>query len=132
MTVTETQTAAIQALITSSNRAWLEGDTEDLRELLHPDVVFLNAQLEVLAEGREACLQSYEHFVSQAKLHRFDEEPATVQIVGGTAVASYHWSIAYSLADRRYEERGRDMLVCVRSGSKWQIIWRAQFSSNRA
>ena len=129
--MTETLTGVIQALITSSNRAWLEGRTRDLSDLLHPDVVFLNAQLEVLAEGREACLQSYQEFVSRAKLHRFDEEPATVQVVGGTAVASYHWSIAYSLADQRYEERGRDMLVCVRSGLTWQIIWRAQFPSSK-
>lgn len=99
----------------------------ELGEFLHPDVTFVGPQLEVLAEGRDACLRSYDEFLAQAEVHDFEEQPAALRVVGSTAVATYEWSIAYSIAGERYDERGREVLVCVHDNAGWRIAWRAQF-----
>jgi uncharacterized protein (TIGR02246 family) len=125
--MTHTSKPAVQALISAANRAWREKRLRDLARMLHPDVVFLGPQLQMLAEGRDACLRSYSDFIAEAKVHRFEEKPAVVHVTGATAVATYEWSIAYSLGGARYEETGREALVCTLSNSGWQIVWRAQF-----
>lgn len=131
MTGSSATEAAIQTLIRASNRAWREGNTEDLRQLLHPDVAFVGPRLQVLAEGRDACIRSYEDFVSRAEIHAFDEQPAEVRITGSTAVATYEWTIAYTMGGQRHDERGHEMLVCVRTDAGWQIVWRAQFRAEK-
>ena len=119
----------VRSLIRASNQAWREGRLDALADLLHPEVAFAGPQLQVLAEGREACVRSYEEFVARAEIHAFVEHPADVRITGSTAVATYEWSIAYSISGRRHDERGREILVCTRDDGDWRIAWRAQFRS---
>src|SRR6476660_9716315 len=53
------------------DRCWVEGRTDDLRQFLHPKVVFAGPQFERLASGVDACVKTYEGFLAQAKVHAF-------------------------------------------------------------
>jgi hypothetical protein len=110
--------------------SWVDGRPEDLRQYLHPDVVFAGPQLQRLVKGIEACVQSYVKFLSEARVHEFKPSDYLVDIIGGTAVMSYRWTIDYEFGGKRNAETGQDLLVWVRHDNQWLIAWRMQRSES--
>jgi ketosteroid isomerase-like protein len=111
------------------DRCWLEGRPGDLRLFLHPDVVFTGPQLQRLAHGIDACVQSYVEFLSAARIHDFTASDRVVDLAGESAVMTYRWTIDYEMEGRRNVESGQDLLVWVKHGGRWEIFWRAQLPS---
>lgn len=116
----------IQRFIESFDRCWVEGRTGDLREFLHPDVVFTGPNFQRLAAGADACIKSYEDFLAYAKVHTFESRDFAIHITGTTAVVTYAWTIDYEPPDGRRRETGRDLLVLTRESGSWLITWRCQ------
>lgn len=108
------------------DRCWLEGRTADLRQFLHPHVVFTGPRFERLARGLDACVQSYVSFLSAARIHDFTASDYEVDAAGASAVMTYRWQIDYEMSGARQVESGRELLVWVRDADRWAIFWRHQ------
>ena len=111
------------------DRCWVEGRPEDLRQFLHPDVVFTGPGFQRLARGIDACVQSYVDFLSAARIHDFTVTDRVVDLAGESAVLTYRWTIDYEMEGRRNVESGQDLLVWVKRDDRWEIFWRSQLPS---
>ena len=107
------------------NRAWSKGKLEKLEEYFHKDVVMVAPEFNARAEGREACIESYEEFIGRATVAAFRESDIVIDIWGATGVSTYSWDIEYELGGQVYKETGRELLVFVRTRGRWQLVWRA-------
>lgn len=121
-------TAEIQDLVRRLNAAWVEGRPEDLGKLFHSDMVLVAPDFVQRLVGREACVQSYQAFLSQAVVHRFELQQADVDVFGATAVASCPYTIEYEIGGKRWRGSGRDLLVLVQSAGSWSVVWRTLVS----
>ena len=67
--------------------AWQSLDEEALRGILHPDVVFVPPGGQARAVGREACVDTYRHFLGAATVIHYKELDPAIDVFGATAVA---------------------------------------------
>ena len=117
-------TESIRAVLAALTAAWRTGHTKDIAALLHPSVVFVRPGFTGRAEGRAACVATYEEFLSAALVLRYEEAEPSVDVFGDTAVASFHWEMAWEIRGQRSEEAGHDLYVLVRTEGRWLIAWR--------
>ena len=117
----------IWAAICESNAAWTSGRPDDTAALFAPDAVMIAPGLAGALEGREAIVDSYRQYAAAATTHAFGATQHDVRVFGDTAVATYVFTVEYSLDGARHRERGQETLVFRRAdGSGWQAIWRTQ------
>ena len=117
-------TKQIHDLVHELNRAWIEGRFEDLRSFFHEDVVFVTPGFSEKVRGREACVESYRGFTTQAKIHGFELQEIETDTVAGIAIASCPYAIDYELEGRRWRGNGRDLLILVQDSGTWSVVWR--------
>jgi hypothetical protein len=79
--------------ILSINQAWLTGNAGQIARYLDDGVIILGPGPQVMAEGREACVRSYQDFSDRATICAFAEDAPVVKVFGTTAVASYRYTI---------------------------------------
>ncbi len=114
----------VQEMVERLNRAWQTGQFAELDEVLDPEVVLVPPGSGTRVLGREAVVQSYREFTTQAVVHRFDPDPPEIDEFGGTAVANCPYTIEYEIGGRRWRGSGRDLLVCHRGEGGWRVVWR--------
>jgi len=119
----------IRSLLGRINEAWLNGHTERLNECFHDDVVVKGPDLQEMARGREACVNSYADFIRIAIVKEFRASEPIIDLFGNVAVVSSPWEISYRMNDREYREAGRDLLVLIREDGGWQVAWRTVLSA---
>ena len=115
---------SVRAVLAALTAAWRTGRTRDIAPLLHPSVVFVRPGFSGRAEGRAACVATYEEFLSAALVLRYEAEEPTVDVFGDTAVASFRWEMAWEMGGQRSEETGHDLYVLLRAEERWLIAWR--------
>jgi ketosteroid isomerase-like protein len=106
------------------NRAWLGGAIDDLRPLVHPDVVFVVPGFAASVQGRERFLAGFADFVANARVHQLDESDVVVSEVGDTGVVCVRFEMVYERGGARYRSTGRDLWVFQRDGAGWIAVWR--------
>ena len=106
------------------NRAWIDNELIELERLFHEEIVFSSPQGEPLAKGREACIDSYAQFMSQAKVLEVTLEDAEVDVFGSTAVAVYGYDMTWEMNGERFQEPGRDLFVFNHDENRWVAVWR--------
>jgi hypothetical protein len=119
-------------LVHEINEAWLGGDLDWLRRVFHPEIVMIAPGFRDRVAGVEACVKSFEDFLSTAEVRDFRESDVTVDSFGAAAIASFHFEIAYALEGREYEESGRDIWVFAHDPDGWRAVWRTQVPSGDA
>jgi ketosteroid isomerase-like protein len=62
------------AIMRRINRAWQEGDVEDLARMVHPDIVMAFPGFNGGIEGREAFLAGFRDFCQNATIHEFRDD----------------------------------------------------------
>jgi uncharacterized protein (TIGR02246 family) len=118
------ETEEIWQLIQQMNDAWVKDRPEDLASFFREDMVIVHPDFTQRAEGREACLASYQDFCKQAAIQDFKTSNPGIDIFGGTAIATYSYEITYEMGGERFTDLGRDIFVFVRSDDRWQAVWR--------
>jgi uncharacterized protein (TIGR02246 family) len=119
----------VRAVLAGLTAAWRTGRTRDIGPMLHPSVVFVLPGFTGRAEGRPACVATYDEFLSAALVLRYEETAAVVDVFGDTAVATLHWEMAWEMGGQRSEESGHDIYVLAREERRWLIAWRTLLSS---
>jgi len=119
----------IARILARINDAWQHhrGDamTDILSQCFSADAVIRGPGFSVAAKGREAVVQSFVDFVSQAEVKAFTTEEPTIDVSENTAVAQYQWQMTYLLAGQEYTEQGQDLFVFSRIEGRWLVVWRA-------
>jgi ketosteroid isomerase-like protein len=120
--------AAIRKIVKDMNLAWREGRFEELRSYFHPAAAIVIPWSGARCEGRDRCVQSYADFMKTAKITRYSETDAVVDVVGDTAVATFEWTVQWTVPSGPQQETGHDVLVLTRQAGKWLVVWRTQVS----
>ena len=123
-----TPLADLHALLERFSVAWQALDLEALRGILHPSCIFVPPGGAARAVGRDACVDTYRHFLGAATVVAYKEGEAQIDVFGTTAVAAVPWDMTWSIAGREETGKGRDLLVLLDDGTRWQIVWRTQES----
>jgi len=106
------------------NRAWIEGQVEDLTPMVHPEIVMVFPGFAGRAQGREDFLAGFRDFCQNAKIHEFRERDHQVDIAGDTAVVTFRYEMVYERSGARLRSTGRDLWVFQSQGSEWIAVWR--------
>ena len=117
-------TAAVLAAMERINRTWLEGRTNDLLPLLHPDIVLVYPGFAGRAQGREALVAGFADFCGNATVHEYTETNHQADVIGETAVVSFTYEMVYELAAVKSRATGRDLWVFNRQDGEWLATWR--------
>lgn len=108
----------------SINQAWLAGNAGQLARYFDESAIILGPGPQVMAEGREACVRSYQDFSDWATVHSFSEHAPVVKVFSTTAVASYRYTIRYETEGIRHEDTGQDLFVFRYRQNQWLVICR--------
>ncbi len=114
----------IRGVLSRLTAAWTEERFDELEDILHQSVVFVQPGFAGRGEGRRACVDSYREFMASAKVVDYAERDVTVDVWGGTAVATYLFEMTWEKDGKSHRERGRDLLVFIREEGSWQVVWR--------
>jgi len=87
---------------------------------VHGDV----ADLARLARGGDAISQTYEDFVTGAKILRAELKDPEIDVIADVAVATFEWRMRYEFQGAEFSEIGHDVYVFGRQGGRWLISWR--------
>lgn len=118
------QQEKIWSVIQQINNAWLNKEYQLLESLLHENMQIVDADLNVLGEQRDACIQSYRDFVENANIENFEVCDPKVNAFDQTALVEYDFSIQYTMNSESYNETGKDVFVLTFEQKRWQAIWR--------
>ena len=115
-------------LVRRSNRAWLAGAAHEVGSLFEEGAVLIAPRLQGRVDGREAIVRSYEDYVHHARTHAFEELEHQVDVFGDTAVATYRFSVRYTIngEEGEHDEVGQEILVFRRGPGGWKVVWRTQ------
>ena len=118
----------VRGVIQAINDAWRNDRVDEMKQHIHPDMVIAELGGKRLTEGREACVDSYRPFAKPGVVHKYEEHPPNVDVVGDTAVAAYTFDITYEINGKVHSESGRDLFVLSRVDEKWLAVWRTMMS----
>lgn len=122
MTVADPQ--APQDVIRRLNEAWRAGRPDDLAAFFHQEAVIVDGSHRIVAEGRQACVESYRAFISSATIEAYQEGAPEVRLLGPAALVSYPFEITYRTGGQSYHESGSDAFLLVRQAAGWTVAWR--------
>lgn len=98
----ESQNEAVAATMQRVNRAWLEGQVEDLVPMVHPEIVMaLPGSMERI-RGREDFLAGFRDFCHNARICEFRDRDYQIDITGETAVVSFRYDMVYERSGEQY------------------------------
>jgi len=97
------------AVMRRINRAWLDGNLEDLASIVHPQIVMIFPGFVGKAQGREQFLAGFRNFRQNAIVHEFSEHEDQVDVAGDTAVVSFWYEMVYERSGERNRSTGRDL-----------------------
>jgi ketosteroid isomerase-like protein len=120
----------IEETIKAMNRCWTESWNEPVfRQYIHPDAVAIVPTAAGRLEGRDAYVAGWRGFAEAAAIHEWKETDHKVQLyaAGKCAVATYLFSITFSMGGQMQTMKGRDMFFLVKEGRRW-LVTADQFS----
>jgi ketosteroid isomerase-like protein len=112
------------AVMRRINRAWLDGNVEDLVPMVHPQIVMVFPNFGRRVQGREQFLAGFRDFCQNAIIHEFREHEHQVDVAGDTAVVSFRYEMVYERSGKRNRSTGRDLWVFHKQGPGWVAVWR--------
>ena len=120
----ESASESVAAVMRRINQAWLDGRVDDLRPMLHPEMVMVFPGFQGRAHGREALLDGFRDFCQNAKIHEFHDRGYEIDEAHDTAVVTFPYDMIYERDGKKYKASGRDLWVFQRQGDTWIAVWR--------
>ncbi len=120
----ESDKKLVEETMKSINNAWLKGNTDELQNYFHKDMVIVHPNFRKRAEGADECVKTYASFVENSELIALKQNEMMIDIYEDTAIAAYLFNIRYRLEDEFFEESGKDMFVFRKYNDKWLAVWR--------
>jgi ketosteroid isomerase-like protein len=114
----------IRSLLQRINAAWLHGETDNLLDLFHDNMVIAVPGSTERAEGKQVCAASYRDFRQQATILAYQEADPEINVWGDTAVATYRYVMDYEIGGDLQHDHGQDVFVFARGPEGWRAVWR--------
>ncbi len=115
----------IKTTIREMNRCWTESwDEARFREYIHPEAVAIVPTTPGVLDGRDAYVAGWRGFAEAATIHAWSESDHRIRIHAGgsSAVATYRYSISFTMGGQPVTMTGRDMLFLVRESGQWLVV----------
>jgi hypothetical protein len=120
----EKRKGALQAL-RNINRLWIDGRVDALAEFVHSDVVMMLPDFTGRVNGREDFLTGFRDFCANARIHKFEDDSYVTDLIGDTAVITFHYEMTYERSGEQYRATGRDLWIFREMAGNWIAVWRA-------
>lgn len=120
----------IEETLRAMNRCWtVTWDEPGFRRYIHKDAVAIAPTTPGRLQGQDAYVNGWKVFTESATIHSWDEKDYTVHLYAGglCAVATYLFTIAFSMGGTTHTMKGRDMFFLVKEGGHW-LVAADQFS----
>jgi ketosteroid isomerase-like protein len=120
----------IEEMLRAMNRCWTETwDESGFRQYIHNDAVAIAPTTPGRLEGQDAYVAGWRGFAESAAIHSWNEKAHKIQLYAGgqCAVATYLFTITFSMGGMTQTMNGRDMFFLVREGGRW-LVAADQFS----
>ncbi len=118
------QQSEIRGVLSRLTASWREERFDELEDILHQSVVFVEPGFRGRIEGKTACVDSFRQFMSAAKVVDYVERDVVIDVWGTTAIATYGFEMTWEKDGKSYRDAGHDVLVFAREESRWQVVWR--------
>jgi len=115
---------AIRVALSEINAAWREKRYDDLQHYFHPEIVFVPPGFGPPERGLAACVETYRHFVSIARLLDYETSEPLIHVWDATAVAQYGFRVRYEIESRVHDDCGVDVFVFSKIAGRWKAVWR--------
>jgi ketosteroid isomerase-like protein len=115
---------AVNIVIQTINRVWLNGQVEALAPMVDPDIVMVFPNFTGRIQGREQFLAGFRDFCENAKVHEFHDHDYQSDLVGDTAVVTFRYDMIYERSGEQYRASGRDLWVFRSQRNEWIAVWR--------
>jgi hypothetical protein len=122
--IDEAKREAAASAMRQINRAWLDGQVQDLAPMVHSEMIMVFPDFAGRMQGREEFLAGFRDFCQNAIVHEFRDYEHQVDVAGDTSVATFRYDMIYERAGRRYRSSGRDLWVFQKQGETWIAVWR--------
>lgn len=114
----------IRHVIERINTCWQEKRYDEIGAFLAEDAVIAAPGSNQRVRGRDAYVQSYRDYDQAVTTHEFNASDPQIDVVGNVAVAVCPFSVVYEMGGETYRESGRDILMFLKSGNNWIVVWR--------
>jgi uncharacterized protein (TIGR02246 family) len=115
---------AVNTVIQTINRVWLDGQVEALATMVDPDIVMVFPGFSGRIQGREQFLAGFRDFCENAKIHEFHDHDYQSDLIGDTAVVTFLYDMIYERSGERYRASGRDLWIFRDQHNGWIAVWR--------
>jgi len=114
----------IANIIIELNHSVAVGNLNILDKLFHENIKILSQEMEILGDGKEACIKSYFEFLAGNKIEKYDDHIEQLFLYENTAVVLYSYLIKWSDSRKLYEEQSKELYVLTHENDGWYIILR--------
>lgn len=114
----------IEETLRAMNRCWTDTwDEAAFRQYIHPDAVAIVPSTPGRIEGKDAYVAGWRGFAQAATIHAWTETDFRVRVYAGgkAAVASYLFTIRFTMGGQQHAMQGRDLFFLVKEGGKWLV-----------
>ena len=115
---------AIRHVLTAINAAWRAQNYDAMTPRIHDDFVMIMPDFSGRVVGREPLIDSFRDFQSQSTMSEYEETDYEVDVIGSTGVATYNFTIRYSMSGKNYQSLGRDVWGFIQENGAWLAAWR--------
>ncbi|SRR5258708_1907731 len=122
--VEESKREGAAATMRRINRAWLDGQVEDLTPMVHKEIIMVFPGFAGRIRGRDDFLAAFRDFCRNAIIQEFREHDDQVDIAGDTAVVTFRYEMVYERSGKRSRATGRDLWVFQMQDGAWIAVWR--------
>lgn len=119
------QAREIEATLRAMNQCWTETwDETRFRSYIHPQAVAIVPAAPGRLEGRDAYVAGWRGFALTATIHAWKESGYKTELFAGgwCAVATYFFTIDFTVGGIRQTMKGRDMFCLVKEGERWLVV----------
>src|SRR5262244_2442069 len=105
------QQSEVQGVLSRLTAAWREERFDELEDILHQSVVFVQPGSGQRLEGRTNCVNTYREFMSTSKVVEYSESDVAIDVWESTGVATYRFDMTWQKEGEVHRESAHDVLV---------------------
>lgn len=120
------QIKEVERVINHLMEDWMDNEGKNLDRYFYDHVVMMEAGTNNRIMGADNVLENYLLFIEDAEITDYNITDLFVELVEDTAVAYFTYRIKYEVDGTKFDESNTEILVFLKQGEDWHIIWRTQ------
>lgn len=114
----------IHEIMSVINQAWRTNNPFAMSPHLHPDIIMKFPGFSGEVIGRDALLESFKEFTTNARVLEYQESNEQIDVIGDCAVVTFQFEMLYERATYQERSKGRDLWIFHRISDSWVAVWR--------